>query len=146
MGADWAREWGRWCAITRAPGTPTPQWAAIPLEGWGPHTRPGPTLICRAGPERPWDATATEWLQAALEPHTGRRGDVSSLLRASLPPRLMLHVANMLRATEIHTWGCDAATVRWLPPEDGGTWLTVAHFTKWGPAYDDALSRLGDIP
>ena len=44
------------------------------------------------------------------------------------------------------TWGCDAATVRWLPPEEGGTRLTVAHFRKGGPTYDDALSRLGDLP
>ena len=43
-------------------------------------------------------------------------------------------------------WGCDAATVGWLPPGDRGTRLTVAHFTKGGPTYDDALCRLGDIP
>ena len=37
-----------------------------------------------------------------------------------------------------------AATVRWHPPEDGATQLTVAHFKAGGPVYDDALSQLGD--
>ena len=62
------------------------------------------------------------------------------------PPRVVLHTANVLRATEIHTWGRDAATVRWLPPEGGAARLTVVHFKNGGPLYDDALSRLGDIP
>ena len=85
--AEWAREWSRWCAPTRAPGTPTPQYAAIPLKGWGLHTRPRPTVIRGEGPERLWDAATTEWLQAAADPHTGWRGDLSSLLRAPPPPR-----------------------------------------------------------
>ena len=38
VGEEWAREWGRWCAATRAPETPAQRYAAIPLEGWGPHT------------------------------------------------------------------------------------------------------------
>ena len=58
----------------------------------------------------------------------------------------MLHAANMLRATEIHTWGCDAATVRWLHPKDGGTRLSVSHLKDGGSTYDDALSRLSDAP
>ena len=62
------------------------------------------------------------------------------------PPRLVPNAADMLRATEIHKWGCDAATVRWLPPEDRGTRLAVVHFKKGGPTYDDALFRLGNIP
>ena len=57
----------------------------------------------------------------------------------------MLHAAHMLGAMEIHKWGCDAATVRWLPPEDGGTRLTVAHFKDGGPTYHEALSRLSDF-
>ena len=61
-----------------------------------------------------------------------------------VPPRIVLHTANVLRATEIRTWGHAAATVRWQPPEDGATQLTVAHFKAGGPVYDDALSRLGD--
>ena len=36
--------------------------------------------------------------------------------------------------------------MRSLPPEDGGTRLTVVHFKDGGPTYDDALSRLGDVP
>ena len=86
VGVEPARDWRRWCETRRALGTPAPQYAAIPLEGWGPHCRPRPTVICAAGPESPWDAAATEWLKAAAEPHTGSRGDVSSLLRAFLPP------------------------------------------------------------
>ena len=146
VGAEWAREWSRWCATTRAPGTPALQYAAVPLEGWGPHTRPRPTMIRGAGPDHPWDAAAAEWLQSASDPHAGWSGDVSSVTRAPPPPRLVLHAANMLQSTEIHTWGCDAATIRWLPPKDGGTRLTVAHFKDGGPTYDDALSRLSDAP
>ena len=67
-------------------------------------------------------------------------------LRAPLPPRLRLQAANILQATEIPTWGCDAATVRWLPPEDGGSRLTVAHFKDQGATYDDTLSRLSNVP
>ena len=103
VGVEWAREWSRWCAITRIPGTRAPQYAAVPLEGWGPDIRPRFTVIPGAGPERLWDAATTEWLQAALEPHTGSRGDGSSLLRAPLPPCLMLHTANILRAAERET-------------------------------------------
>ena len=53
VGEEWAREWGRWCAATRAPETPAQRYAAIPLEGWGPHTRPRPTMIRGAGPDHP---------------------------------------------------------------------------------------------
>ena len=71
---------------------------------------------------------------------------MSSLIRAPFPPRIVLHTANVLQATEIHTWGHDAATVRWLPPEGGAARLTVAHFKSGGAVYDNALSRRGDIP
>ena len=144
VGEEWAREWGRWCAATRAPETPAQRYAAIPLRGWGPDTRPRPTMVRGAGPDRPWDAATGEWLQAAPGPQTGWTGDVSSLVRTPVPPRIVLHTANVLRATEIRTWGHAAATVRWQPPEDGATQLTVAHFKAGGPVYDDALSRLGD--
>ena len=102
MGAEWARELGRWCAAMHAPGAPAQQYAAIPLEAWGPHTRPRPTMIRRAGPDHLSDAAAGKWLQAALEPHVGWNGDVSSLIRALLPPRIVLNATNVLRATEIH--------------------------------------------
>ena len=144
VGEEWAREWGQWCAATRALETPTQRYAAIPLEGWGPHTRPRPTMIRGAGPDHPWDAAAKEWLQAALEPQAGWSGDVSSLIRAPTPPRIVLQAANVLRATEIHTWGRDAATIRWHPLEDRAARLAVAHFKTGGTVYDDALSRLGD--
>ena len=101
VGAEWAHEWGRWCAATRATGAPTQQYAAILLEGWGRNTRPRPTMIRGAGPDHPWDAAAEGWLQAAPESHVGWSGDVSSLIRASLPPRLVLNAANVLGATEV---------------------------------------------
>ena len=69
---------------------------------------------------------------------------MSSLVRTPVPPRIVLHAANVLRATEIRTWGHAAATVRWHPPEDGAAQLAVAHFKAGGPVYDDVLSRLGD--
>ena len=133
VGQEWAREWGPWCAATRAPETPAQRYAAIPLEGWGPHSRPRPTMICGAGPDHPWDAAAKGWLQAAPEPQAGWNGDVSSLIGAPIPPRIVLHTTNVLRATEIHTWGRDAATIWWHPPEEGAARLAVAHFRTEGP-------------
>ena len=53
MGEEWAREWSRWCAARCAPQTPAQRYAAIPLEGWGPDTRPRPTVIRGAGPDQP---------------------------------------------------------------------------------------------
>ena len=144
VGAEWAREWDLWCATTRAAGSPTLQNGAFPLEGWGRHAAAAHDYP-QAGSDRPWDAPPTELLQAAPEPHAGWRGDVSSHLLARLPPRLVLHAANILRAAENHTWGCNTATVRWLPPEDGGTQRTVRHFKKGGPTYHLALSRLGNF-
>ena len=102
-------------------------------------------MIRGAGPDHPWDAAAKEWLQAVPEPQAGWSGDVSSLIPAHVPPRIVLHTANVPRATEIHTWGRDVATMGWLHPEGGAARLTVAHFKTGGPAYDDALSQLGDI-
>ena len=145
MGAELARKWSRWCATTRAPRTPAPQYTAVPLEGFGPHGRPRPTMIRGVGPERPWDAAATEWLREAPEPQTESGGDVSSLIRAPPPPRLVLHAATMLQATKIHTWGCQVATVRLLPPDERSSRLTVAHFKDRGPTHHDALSRLSDL-
>ena len=69
---------------------------------------------------------------------------MSSLVRTSVPPRIVLHAANVLQATEIRKWGHAAATVRWHPREDGAAQLAVAHFKAGGPVYDDALSRLSD--
>ena len=111
VGEEWARQWERWCAATRASETPAQRYVAIPLEGWGPHTRPRPTMIRGAGPDHPWDAATKEWLQAAPGPQTGWNGDVSSLVKAPVPPRIVLHTANVLRATEIHTWKHGAATI-----------------------------------
>ena len=144
VGQEWAREGGRWCAATRALETPAQRYAAIQLEGWQPDTRPRPTLIRGAGPDHPWDAATGEWLQATLGLQTGFTGDVSSLIRTPVPPRIVLHATNVLRATEIRKWGHGTATVRWRPPEDGAAQLAVAHFKTGGPVYDDALSRLGD--
>ena len=143
MGEEWAREWGRWCAATRALETPAQRLAAIPLEGWGPDTRPRPTVIRGAGLDHPSDAATEEWLQAAAGPQTGWTGDWSSLVRTPVSPRILLHAANILRATEIRKWGHDTGTVRWHPPEDGAARLAVAHFKTGGPVYN-ALSRLGD--
>ena len=39
---------------------------------------------------------------------------------------------------QLHVW--------WLSPEGGDSRLIVAHFRKGGPAYDDALSCLGNLP
>ena len=141
---EWAREWGRWCAATRAPETPAQRYAAIPLKGWGPNTRPTRTVIRGAGPDHPWDGATGEWLQAAPGPQTGWTGDVSSLVRTPVPPRIVLHAANVLRATEIRMWGHAAATVQWHPPEGGAAQLAVAHIKAGGPVYNNAPSRLGD--
>ena len=144
VGEEWARQWGRWCAARRAPETPAQRYTAVPLEGWGPHTRPRPTMIRGAGPDHPWDAATEEWLQATPGPQARWTEDVFSLIQAPIPPRVVLHTSNVLRATQIHTWGRDAATILWLPPEDGAARLAVAHFKTGGPVYYDALSRMGD--
>ena len=68
VGKEWAREWGWWCPATRAPRTPVQRYAAIPLKGWGPHTRPRPTMIRGAGSDHLWDAAAKKWLHAASVP------------------------------------------------------------------------------
>ena len=84
-----------------------------------------------------------------MRPRSHTWGGVGTCPRSSehsAPPRLVLHAANVARATEIHAWGRDAATVRWLPPEGGAARLTVAHSKNGGPVYVDALSRLGVIP
>ena len=147
MDAEWACKWGRWCAATRALEGPAQKYATILLEGWGPLTRQRPTMIRGAGPDHPWDAAAEGWLQAAPEPQVEWSWEVSSLIRAPLPPpRIVLHKANVLRATEIRTWGRNAATPRWLPPENGAAELTVANFKYGGPVSDDPISRLGNIP
>ena len=86
VGEEWAREWSRWCAATRAPETSAQQYAAIPLGGWGPDSRPRPTVIRGAGPDHLWDAATGEWLQAAPGPQTGWTGDVFSLVRTPVPP------------------------------------------------------------
>ena len=92
MGEEWAREWGRWCAATRAPETPAQRYAAIPLEGWGPHTRPRPTMIRGAGPDHPWDAATKEWLQAAPgATNTVEWGRVLANPSASPPPHRPPH-------------------------------------------------------
>ena len=62
MGEEWARQWGPWCAATRAPETPAQRYTAIRLEGWGPHTPPRPNMIRGAGPDHPWDAATEKWL------------------------------------------------------------------------------------
>ena len=80
----------KWCAATRAPETPAQRYAAIPLKGWGPDTRPRPTVIRGAGPDQPWDTETGEWLQAAPGLQTGWTGDVSSLVRTPVPPRIVL--------------------------------------------------------
>ena len=69
---------------------------------------------------------------------------MSSLVRTPVPPRIVLHAANVLQATEIRKWGHTTATVRWHPPEDGAAQLAVEHFKARGPVYNDALSRLGN--
>ena len=101
-------------------------------------------MIRGAGPDHPWDAATGEWLQAAPGPQTGWTREVSSLVRTPVPPRIVLHAANVLRATEIRKWGHAAATVWWHPPEDGAAQFAVAHFKARGLVYDDALSRLSD--
>ena len=82
---------------------------------------------------------------AASAPGAANRMDWGRVLtrQDTRPPRIVLHAANILRATEIRKCRHAAATVRWHPSEDGATQLAVAHFKAGGPLYDDALSRLG---
>ena len=68
-------------------------------------------MIRGAGPDHPWDAATGEWLQGAPGPQTGWTGEVSSLVTKPAPPRIVIHAANVLRATEIRKWGHATATV-----------------------------------
>ena len=85
---------------------------------------------------------------AASGPGATNRMDWGRVLarQCAPPPRIVLHAADVLRATDIHTWGHGTATIRWPPLEDGATRLAVAHFQTGGPPYDDALSQLGNTP
>ena len=133
-----------------------------------PHARTGgPRAAVRRHPAR--GVGAAHRATAHHDPHRGSRplvgcsssrmatdgpgaslgvawGRVLSPPSSPPPPRVVLHTANVLRATEIHTWGRDVATVWWLPPEGGAARLTVAHFKNGWPVYDNALSHLGDVP
>ena len=120
VGAEREHEWSPWCATTRTPGTPATQYATVPLKGLGPHTEPRPTTIRRAGSERRYDAETTEWVRAALEPHTAWRGEVSSLLQAPLRLRLVLHTTNILGAPEIRTSGATQPPSGGSPRRRGG--------------------------
>ena len=111
VGEEWAREWSRWCAATRAQETPAQRYAAIPLEGSGPDTRPRPTVIRGAGPDDPWDAATGEWLQAAPARKQDGLGTCPHSSGRPWTPRIVLHAANVLRATEIRIWGHATATV-----------------------------------
>ena len=68
----------------------------------------------------------------APRPQTGWTVDVSSLVRAPVPPHIVLHAANVLQTTEIHTWGHDAATIRWHPPEGRGRPARRGALQRWG--------------
>ena len=114
VGAECAHEWSRWCATPRK------------RERQQHSNFVGQDMSAR-GTERPQNG-----YMRPQGPHTGWRGNVSWLLQAPLPPLLVPHTANILRAAEIHTWDCNAATVRWRPREEGSTQLTVAHFKKGG--------------
>ena len=50
VGAESAREWDRWCAATRATGTPTPQYAAHPTRGVGANHLAAAHGDLRGGP------------------------------------------------------------------------------------------------
>ena len=134
VGEEWEREWGRWCAATRAPETPAQRYAAIPLEGWEPHTRPRPIMIRGVGPaDHSWDAATKEWLQAAPGPQTGWNGDVSLLIRAPVPPRIVLHMANVSEPRR-YTHGDTAR-----PPSDGTPRRTGPPGSPW------RTSKLGGL-
>ena len=91
------------------PGDPCAMMRHHPARGMGAGH---PAEIRGPGPDHPWDAATGEWLQAAPGPQTGWTGDVSSLVRTPVPPRIVLHAANVLRATEIRKWGHTTAAVR----------------------------------
>ena len=84
VGVEWAREWGRWCAATRAPETPAQRYAAIPLEGWGPHTRPRPTMIRGAGPDHPHGTRRQR--NGWRRPRDDKRGGIGTCPRSSERP------------------------------------------------------------
>ena len=75
-------------------------------------------------------------------------GGVGTCPCSSEPPPLPVSSSTPPTCSEpeIHAWGRDAATVRWLPSEGGVARLSVAHFKTGRPVYNDALSRQVDVP
>ena len=57
---------------------------------------------------------------------------MSSLVRAPVPPRIVLHAANVLRATEIPKWGHDTAIVQWHPRGGRGRPARRGALQTWG--------------
>ena len=146
MGEEWAREWGWWCAATRGLGTPAQRYAAIPLEGWGPHTRPRPTMIRGAGPDHSWDAATKE--MAASGPGAANRMDWRRVLahQSTRPPPHRPSRRQCAPGYGDTHMGTRRGDHPMAPSEDGAARLAVAHFKTAGPVYDNAPSRLDDTP
>ena len=144
VGEEWAREWGRWCAATRAPETPAQRYAAIPLRGWGPDTRPRPTMVRGAGPDRPWDAATGEWLQAAPGPANGMDwGRILTRQDARPAPHRPSHRQRAPGHGDTHV-GTRCGHRPVATPRGRGHPTHRGALQSGGPVYDDALSRLGD--
>ena len=135
VGEEWAREWRRWCAATRAAETPVQRYAAIPLEGWGPDTRPRPTVIRGAGPDHPCKRPRG-FKQDGLGtcPHSSGRPPPPASSFA--PPTYSGYGDTQMGTRHSHR--------PMAPPRGRGRPARRGALQNWGPVYDDALSRLGD--
>ena len=110
VGAEWAQGWCWWCAATRPPETPAERYAAVPLmetaHPTGTHNGP------RGGPKAPMGTQRPR--SGCVRPQKPIRDGGATYPGSSgspSPPRLVLHAAKVLPATEIRGWERDAATV-----------------------------------
>ena len=125
VGAGWARESDRWCATGRA-GGPRAAVHGRPGRGMGAAHAATVHHDSQGGPRSPAGRGAEGLLRAAPGPHPGWSGDVSPLMRAPLPPALYSEPPTCSKPQRYTPWGCNVATIWWLPPEGGATRLTIS--------------------
>ena len=127
------------------PGDPRTTLRRHPTRGMGAAHRAAAHHELRGGP-RPPVGHGGEGM-ATGGPWSHKRGEWGGALAhrsARHPPHLPPHRQRAPGHRDTH-WGRDAPPIRWLSPEGGAAPLTTAHFKTGRPAYDDALSKLGDV-
>ena len=141
VGEEWAREWGRWCAATRAPETPAQRYAAIPAPGVGaghpaedPPWSEGRDLTTR-GTRRQGDG--------CRRPQGRKRDGLGTYPHSSGRPSRPASSFTLPTCSGPRRYTrCGHRPV--ATPRGRGHPTHRGALQSGGPVYDDALSRLGD--